>query len=117
MKFSIIFFQNGIKLSSAKRPRTRSQAAREKLKEDRENITLWKQPITTINYSTRELCITLLEWGQKSFEYKKTLALLSVIISLAVVLYRVDGPHKQVQHLPFKKSLQFEMIHPVVSKT
>jgi len=86
--------ENGIKLS-AKRPRTRSQAAREKLKEDRENITLWKQPITTINYSTRELCITLLEWGQKSFEYKKTLALLSVIISLAVVLYRVDGPHKQ----------------------
>merc|ERR1712110_1036108 len=63
--------ENGIKLS-AKRPRTRSQAAREKLKEDRENITLWKQPITTINYSTRELCITLLEWGQKSFEYKKT---------------------------------------------
>ena len=49
----------------AARVRTRSQAAREKLKEDREQILLWKKPLTTINYSTRELLITLIEWGKR----------------------------------------------------
>ena len=47
------------------RVRTRSQASREKLKEEREQILLWKQPLTTVNYSTRELLITLFEWGKR----------------------------------------------------
>ena len=47
------------------RVRTRSQAAKERLKEEREQILLWKQPLTTINYSTRELLITLFEWGKR----------------------------------------------------
>ena len=51
------------------RVRTRSQASREKLKEEREQILLWKQPLTTVNYSTRELLITLFEWG-KRYEHK-----------------------------------------------
>lgn len=62
--------ENGIKLSPVvtnkpKRVRTRSQANREKLREEREQITLWKQPITTINYSTREFFITLMEWSRQ----------------------------------------------------
>ena len=57
--------QNGIKVSTQQRARSRSQASREKLKEEREQIVLWKQPLTTLNYSTRELLITLLEWAQK----------------------------------------------------
>ena len=32
----------------------------------------------------------------RCLQYKLTLALVSIIISLAVVLYRVDGPHKEV---------------------
>ena len=47
------------------RVRTRSQASREKLKEEREQILLWKQPLTTVNYSTRELLITLFEGGKR----------------------------------------------------
>lgn len=85
--------ENGIKVTN-KRTRSRSQAAREKLKEERESIVLWKKPLTTLNYSFRELCITIFEWGQKCLESKKTLALASILIALGVVLYRVDGPHK-----------------------
>merc|ERR1719361_1717679 len=87
--------ENGIKVSTQQRARSRSQASREKLKEEREQIVLWKQPLTTLNYSTRELLITLLEWTQKCLQYKLTLALVSIILSLAVVLYRTDGPHKE----------------------
>merc|ERR1719361_214797 len=87
--------ENGIKVSTQQRARSRSQASREKLKEEREQIVLWKRPLTTLNYSTRELLITLLEWAQKCLQYKLTLALVSIILSLAVVLYRTDGPHKE----------------------
>merc|ERR1719510_839507 len=87
--------ENGIKVSTQQRARSRSQASREKLKEEREQIVLWKHPLTTLNYSIRELFITLIEWAQKCLQYKLTLALVSIIISLAVVLYRVDGPHKE----------------------
>merc|ERR1712001_633923 len=87
--------ENGIKVSTQQRARSRSQASREKLKEEREQIVLWKQPLTTLNYSTRELLITLLEWAQKCLQYKLTLVIVSIILSLAVVLYRTDGPHKE----------------------
>ena len=67
----IIKFQNGdsnnsVLVSSAhKRTRTVSQTERLKLKEERESLVLWKHPITTINYSVRELLITLSEWGMR----------------------------------------------------
>merc|ERR1719361_42952 len=87
--------ENGIKVSTQQRARSRTQASREKLKEEREQIVLWKHPLTTLNYSIRELFITLIEWAQKCLQYKLTLALVSIILSLAVVLYRTDGPHKE----------------------
>jgi len=89
--------ENGIKMAPvrpAARVRTRSQAAREKLKEEREQILLWKQPLTTINYSTRELLITLFEWGKSLLQQKTTLLAISILLGLGVFLYQVDGPHK-----------------------
>merc|ERR1711992_216229 len=77
------------------RVRTRSQAAKERLKEEREQILLWKQPLTTINYSTRELLITLFEWGKRLLEQKTTLLVISILLGLGVFLYQVDGPHKE----------------------
>jgi len=89
--------ENGIKVSpvSNSRVRTRSQNAREKLREEREQILLWKQPLTTINYSTRELLITLVEWTKKLFHHKLTLVLFSILLGLGIFLYHVDGPHKE----------------------
>merc|ERR1712242_157997 len=77
------------------RVRTRSQAAKERLKEERKQILLWKQPLTTINYSTRELLITLFEWGKRLLEQKTTLLVISILLGLGVFLYQVDGPHKE----------------------
>ena len=51
--------------SAKKRTRTVSQTERLKLREERESLVLWKHPITTINYSVRELLITLSEWGMR----------------------------------------------------
>jgi len=90
--------ENGIKMSPVRpsaRVRTRSQASREKLKEEREQILLWKQPLTTVNYSTRELLITLFEWGKRLLEQKTTLLAISILLGLGLFLYQVDGPHKE----------------------
>jgi len=90
--------ENGIKMAPVRptaRVRTRSQAAKERLKEEREQILLWKQPLTTINYSTRELLITLFEWGKRLLEQKTTLLVISILLGLGVFLYQVDGPHKE----------------------
>jgi len=91
--------ENGIKVTPYKgggaRVRTRSTAAREKLKEERESIVLWKQPLTTMNYSFRELCITLLEWAQKMFEHKLSLLAFVAVILTSITLYQVDGPHRE----------------------
>ncbi len=66
---ALAYFQNG-KMSSSpakapRRRRTTSQSARDALKEERESIVLWRKPFTTINYSARELVLTLIEWAQQ----------------------------------------------------
>ena len=69
--FVSLFDQNGdsnqpvlvAPASITKRTRTISQNERQKLKEERESLVLWRHPITTINYGIRELFITLSEWG------------------------------------------------------
>jgi len=90
--------ENGIKVTPVRpsaRVRTRSQAAKERLKEEREQILLWKQPLTTINYSTRELLITLFEGAKSLLQQKLTLLAISILLGLGVFLYQVDGPHKE----------------------
>jgi len=90
--------ENGIKMTPVRpsaRVRTRSQAAKERLKEEREQILLWKQPLTTINYSTRELLITLFEGAKSLLQQKLTLLAISILLGLGVFLYQVDGPHKE----------------------
>jgi len=90
--------ENGIKMTPVRpsaRVRTRSQAAKERLKEEREQILLWKQPLTTINYSTRELLITLFEGAKSLLQQKLTLLAISILFGLGVFLYQVDGPHTE----------------------
>ena len=45
--------------------RTSSADERETLREERSSIVLWRRPLTTINYGTRELALTLAEWAQQ----------------------------------------------------
>ena len=93
----------GIKLTPATK-RSRSASLREKLKEERENITLWKKPLTTLNYSFREFSLTLLEWTKQIFQHKWTLIFLLILVAISVLLYQVDGPH-QKQLLAVEKYL------------
>ncbi|XP_059079843.1 vacuole membrane protein 1-like isoform X2 [Tigriopus californicus] len=84
--------QNG---KSSSRKRTMSQSRRMELKAEREQIVLWKRPLTTLQYSFCELGYTLLEWTQSIFRQK---VLLSVLVLLSIggtILYHTEGPHQK----------------------
>jgi len=88
---------NSVLVSSAKkRTRTVSQTERLKLKEERESLVLWKHPITTINYSVRELLITLSEWGMSLLQHKMMLLLLIVFLGMLVAATKLEGPYKEM---------------------
>ena len=84
------------------RKRTKSQDARKQLKEERAQIVLWKQPLTTLNYGLRELVITSAEWIQSLLSNKATLLLTLLASTILIGLYNFDGPHQQVKTLKFK---------------
>ena len=66
--FVPILLQNGSRSAPSPKIKKRSRSvsmAREKLKEERESIVLWRKPLTTVHYSVRELLITVVEWIQK----------------------------------------------------
>lgn len=65
------------------------------VREERKQIVLWKHPWTTLVYSTKELLLTFIEWGQQLLAHKVTLMLVSVAIGVAMFLYQMDGPHKE----------------------
>jgi len=81
--------------SAIRRARTISQTERLKLKEERESLVLWKHPITTINYSVRELFITLSEWGMSLLQHKRALTLTILLIGMLVAATKLDGPYKE----------------------
>ncbi|CAL4087865.1 unnamed protein product, partial [Meganyctiphanes norvegica] len=83
---------NGSSMSSSP-----SQTSEEKLaeKEERENIVLWRKPITTLHYFLRECGVLCIEYLIKLW-HNKILVLL--LMSLAGVYYaasRTAGPHQQ----------------------
>jgi len=87
---------NSVLVEPAKqRTRTISQTERLKLKEERESLVLWRHPITTINYSFRELIITLSEWVKSLLQHKKALSLALMLTGILLAATKLEGPHKK----------------------
>jgi len=63
---------------------------REALRAERSSIVLWRRPFTTINYSTRELALTLAEGAQQIFANKIVLVLLIASLVGSAVAYQTD---------------------------
>jgi len=77
---------------SAKQP-TDSKEQRLKDKEDRENLVLWKQPISTLFNASAE-CLSLLgRLCQKLKEKSTTVLGVSLVLAGLYYLYITDGPH------------------------
>eukprot|EP00128_Syssomonas_multiformis_P012609 Colp12_sorted_trinity150504_noHs@20642 len=72
---------------------------RHKLREEREKITLFRQPITTVMLFSHFLLDKAVEFAQLVIHHKASFGAGSVALALAVVLYILEGPHQHfVQH-------------------
>lgn len=74
--------------------RKQSSKDKEKERDEREKIVLWRRPIQTIKYSTLE-CATLTQiYGKKLLQHKTILIGLLVLVALISVFYNIPGRHQ-----------------------
>ncbi|XP_065170592.1 vacuole membrane protein 1-like isoform X3 [Atheta coriaria] len=72
-----------------------SKAQKLREREERESYVLWKRPLGTIEYFTKETLILLYTYGKQTLQYKKLVLLCISLIAGAVMLVRTAGPHQQ----------------------
>uniref|UniRef100_A0A4W5QC07 Vacuole membrane protein 1 n=1 Tax=Hucho hucho TaxID=62062 RepID=A0A4W5QC07_9TELE len=73
---------------------------RQKDREERLALVLWRRPIVTLHYFLLETFITLKEWTLKLWRRKGTVFLFLVLCSLFSLAYSTEGAHqKYVQYL------------------
>uniref|UniRef100_A0A8C8JUI5 VTT domain-containing protein n=1 Tax=Oncorhynchus tshawytscha TaxID=74940 RepID=A0A8C8JUI5_ONCTS len=73
---------------------------RQKDREERLALVLWRRPIVTLNYFLLETFITLKEWTLKLWQRRGTVFLILVLCSLFSLAYSTEGAHqKYVQYL------------------
>ena len=80
-------------------------ATRQKEKEERQSIMIWKKPIITINYFGRELFLTAVSFAQRTLNYRKSLFTCVILLLSLTVLMNIKGPHELFMNLAKKKIL------------
>ncbi|XP_059618487.1 vacuole membrane protein 1 isoform X1 [Phlebotomus argentipes] len=74
----------------------RKQSARDREKErnERKKIVIWRHPILTSKYCALE-CMTLMQtYGRKLADHKKLMALLVAVVAMVIAMYHVPGRHQ-----------------------
>lgn len=79
--------------------------SRQKEKEERQSLVLWKKPIKTLEYFVRELFLTSLSVAKRTLRYRKLLFTCLVIIIAVAVVMNIKGPHEHAVELIKKKLL------------
>uniref|UniRef100_A0A667YPB5 Vacuole membrane protein 1 n=1 Tax=Myripristis murdjan TaxID=586833 RepID=A0A667YPB5_9TELE len=85
--------QNGNSTDSSVRER------RQKDKEERLSLVLWRRPITTLHYFLLETLIKLKEWTLKLWRRRGTVFLFLVLCSLFSIAYSTEGAHQKGPHI------------------
>uniref|UniRef100_A0A8C6M845 Vacuole membrane protein 1 n=1 Tax=Nothobranchius furzeri TaxID=105023 RepID=A0A8C6M845_NOTFU len=76
---------------------------RQKDKDERLSLVLWRRPVTTLQYFLLETLIMLKEWTYKLWHRRGAVFLLLVLCSLFSVTYSAEGAHQEyVQYLEKK---------------
>uniref|UniRef100_A0A1A7YLS8 Vacuole membrane protein 1 n=1 Tax=Iconisemion striatum TaxID=60296 RepID=A0A1A7YLS8_9TELE len=76
---------------------------RQKDKEERLSLVLWRRPVTTLQYFLLETLIKLKEWTYELWHRRGTVFLLLVLFSLFSITYSTEGAHQEyVQYLEKK---------------
>ncbi|XP_021473734.2 vacuole membrane protein 1 isoform X2 [Oncorhynchus mykiss] len=69
-------------------------------REERVSLVLWKKPLVTLHYFLRELLTTLKDWMWRLWRQRHSVLPLLVLVTLFSIAYSVKGTHqKYVQHM------------------
>ncbi|XP_065818764.1 vacuole membrane protein 1-like [Labrus bergylta] len=74
-------------------------------REERESLVMWKNPLLTLYYFTLELLITLKEWIQRLWQQRQTVFGLLILLILLSIAYCIEGTHQKYVHYMEKKTL------------
>ncbi|XP_059141919.1 vacuole membrane protein 1-like isoform X2 [Physella acuta] len=74
-------------------------------RKEREKLVLWRHPLTTLQYFVLEVFVLASLLGNRLYKRKKSVALTLVLISIAYVIYQMDGPHQKFVQSVEKKFL------------
>ncbi|XP_041657953.1 vacuole membrane protein 1-like isoform X2 [Cheilinus undulatus] len=74
-------------------------------REDRETLVLWKNPLLTVYYFTLELLITLKEWAWRLWQQRQTVFGLLILLILLYIAYCIEGAHQKYVRYIEKKTL------------
>ncbi|CAN9501573.1 unnamed protein product [Ophioblennius macclurei] len=78
---------------------------KQKEREEREALVLWKKPVQTLYYFSLELLITLKSWISRLWQQRQTVFGLLILLILFVIAYRIEGAHQKYVRYAEKKTL------------
>uniref|UniRef100_A0A672G094 Vacuole membrane protein 1 n=1 Tax=Salarias fasciatus TaxID=181472 RepID=A0A672G094_SALFA len=78
---------------------------KQKDREEREALVLWKKPVQTLYYFTLELLITLESWISRLWQQRQTVFGLLILLILFILAYRIEGTHQKYVRYMEKKTL------------
>ncbi|XP_031712766.1 vacuole membrane protein 1-like isoform X2 [Anarrhichthys ocellatus] len=74
-------------------------------REERETLVLWKKPLLTLHYFTLELVDTLKEWLWRLWQQRQTVFGLLILLILLSIAYCIEGTHQKYVRYMEKKTL------------
>ncbi|XP_078142862.1 vacuole membrane protein 1-like isoform X1 [Centroberyx gerrardi] len=74
-------------------------------REERETLVLWKKPLLTLHYFILELLNSLKEWIWRLWQQRQTAFGLLVLLILLSIAYRIEGTHQKYVRYMEKKVL------------
>lgn len=72
---------------------------------ERESITLWRRPFTTLELFSRELILNLYKAAVKLWENRRAVFIFLITSIICIVLYHLEGPHQKFVEVIQKKIL------------
>ncbi|BFZ18459.1 hypothetical protein BsWGS_21500 [Bradybaena similaris] len=74
-------------------------------RKEREKIVLWRRPVLTLQYFVYETVALTSVLANRLYRRKKTVALTALVLIVAYIIYRTEGPHQKVVQSIEKKLL------------
>ncbi|CAM9096024.1 unnamed protein product, partial [Lampetra planeri] len=64
-------------------------------REERESLVLWKKPLLTLSYFSLELLVSIKEWIWRLWQQRQTVFGLLILLILLFITYRIEGTHQK----------------------